>query len=72
MNFHLPLNSNVEKYSKYLDGFGWRDVPDAHKDAWRALSYLRSNYHRTSEITAEHAIQFYRGLQIFLLHREEK
>jgi len=66
MNFHMPIdNKVVQEYVDYLNSFTFDTVPDSHREAWKAMSYLKSNYHKTANKTAELAIVFYRGLQAY-------
>jgi hypothetical protein len=71
VNFHLPISSDIKEYVKWLKGFQYPKIPGLHKEAWMALSYLQSNYHKTADQTAEMVMKFYSGFRRFMRSKEE-
>lgn len=67
MNFYLPIekDEDVRGYTEWLGSFRYPHIPDLHKKAWHALSYLSSSYHRTADRTSELVMDFYEGLRLY-------
>lgn len=73
MNFYLPIekDEDVRRYVEFLKSFSYPHIPELHKKAWYALSYLTTSYHRAAGHEAELTMDFYEGLRKFKESRGE-